>query len=812
MRTLLVAILFAVGFRATAQSNAERMINDRYTRSHDYDLVHERIELSHFDWDSTSFDGNVAVTLVALRPAFDSVVLDAGHLLRIGKVTDRSGVLKFSTHGDTLVVHLRRAAAFRDTVRFGIAYHGVVENGNGLTFFDADSGSSPHPKQIWSQGEDIGNHEWFPTYDFPNDRLTWEMIVTVPKEFTVVSNGRLVSDKPVSGGMHTVSWSLERPASSYLASIVVAPLTKLADKWKGRDVDYYVYRGSDTAAARRLFSETTGQVAEYSRLTGVDYPWNKYAQTTVANFFGGMENVTATTLVDWIPDRTAYLDRPWFHHELIAHELAHQWFGDYVTTVDWAHMWLNEGFATFMVGPYLRSTLGVHGAQDYYLNEYTQFMGADHRRRMPIATLGSNNIYPKGALALEMLRKYLGDERYWAGVHRYLTDHAYGNATTDDFRQSMLAGTGENLDWFMDEWFYQAGYPEFKVLSSYDKNTDRLNLLVQQTQADTSTPDSTGLRFTTPSVFRMPATIRVGTPKGDVTRRVMLDQRMQNIVFDSVGGTPTMVIFDDGNAILKTLTFDQPAAWLAAELARDTDLWDRNWAIGQLVKRDSDAVAGAALAQAATSADYFLTRVEAAEALGHFAAAIAQPALLKALGDTSAAVRGAALRGLRTLGGDSLFPVAVRMFEKDPSYQVRATAVRAMSSAPWPEQKPYVVKALATWSYQDAIADAALISIASGGDTTLIALVNAQVGKLSNAPLALASFGRRGSARAYELLESHLTDPRRSVRQETARAFLFTVPKSIASAMVTRARSTAKNLAVQAELDRLLKRIAERTD
>ena len=442
-----------------AQSNTERMTNDRYARSHDYDLTHERIELSHFDWDSTAFDGVVTLHITALRPGLDSIILDAGKLLRIASVTDKGGALVYNRRGDTLVVRPRTPLAFRDSLSFRIAYHGVVSNGDGLTFFFADSGASPHPQQIWSQGEDISNHLWFPTYDAPNDRLTWEMVVTVPAAYTVVSNGALVSDVPAGTNEHTVTWRLDKPSSSYLASIVVAPLTKLNDSWKGHPVDYYVYRGSDTMMARRLFAETPDQIAVYSKLTGVDYPWNKYAQTTVADFFGGMENVTATTLVDWIPDATAYLDRPWYHHELIAHELAHQWFGDFVTTEDWANIWLNEGVATFMVGPYWREKQGAHAAEDYYLNEYQQFMGIDRRRRMPIAALGSNNIYPKGALVLEALRTW--SYRDVIGTAALLTIAGKGDTT-------LLAAVDSQVPKLQSAAFVLAAYGRHGSAHAYD--------------------------------------------------------------------------------------------------------------------------------------------------------------------------------------------------------------------------------------------------------------------------------------------------------------------------------------------------------
>ncbi|HMA43759.1 MAG TPA: M1 family aminopeptidase, partial [Gemmatimonadales bacterium] len=597
---LLFLLAPALAGRAAAQSNAERMANDRYTRSHDYDLVDQRIALRDFDWDSTSFEGQVVTTLLARRPGLDSVILDAGAKLRIARVADGAGhTLRFSTHGDTLVVFPAAPVPFGDTTRFTVTYHGRVENGTGLTFIQPEG--RPHrPLQIWSQGEDHNNHFWFPTYDFPNDKMTWSLEATVPRGFTAVSNGRLTVDRRNADGSRTMSWRQDKPSATYLVSLIVAPLVKIHDAWRTVPVDYYVYK-EDSARAPRLFHRTPDMIDVYSRLTGIPYPWSKYAQTTVADFFGGMENVSATTLVDWLPDSRAYADRPWYDWLLIPHELAHQWFGDYVTTENWANMWLNEGFAEFMPGQYWETRLGRHAADDYYLDEYRQFMQTDARRRMPLAAEGSNNIYPKGALVLRMLQRVLGPERFWAAIHRYLTDHAYDNATTDDLRQAVLDATGESLDWFWDEWMYQAGYPELAVTTAYDSAAARLTLTVRQTQVDTAKADSTGLRFTTPAVFRMPLTIRVGTADGDVVQHAELSQREQTIVIPGVRRAPAMVIFDDGNAILKTLTFDQPTSWLATQLERDPDLWNRQWVIERLAERRSDSTAAAALAQAAVS-------------------------------------------------------------------------------------------------------------------------------------------------------------------------------------------------------------------
>ncbi|HKO14962.1 MAG TPA: M1 family aminopeptidase, partial [Gemmatimonadaceae bacterium] len=620
---------------AAANPNLERVANDDYSRSHDYDLVHQRIVVRDFDWDSTSFTGSVASTLVALRPApgMDSVVLDAGALLNIRRVTAPGGAaLRTSRHGDTLVVHLARPAAFHDTVRFTIDYAGRVENGRGLTFIEQRPGT---PRQIWSQGEDHDNHLWFPTYDFPNDKMTWELEATVPAGDVAVSNGSLTADRTDARGARTMTWRQDAPSATYLVSLVVAPLAKLHDTWHRTPVDYYVYH-QDSALARPLFRVTPDMIDTYSTLTGVPYPWAKYAQTTVADFFGGMENVSATTLVDWLPDARAYPDRPWYQYILIPHELAHQWFGDYVTTANWANMWLNEGFAEFMPGQYWGRKLGAHAEQDYYADEYRQFVAIDARARMPLAALGSNNIYPKGALVLEMLKGYLGERPFWAGVHRYLTSHALGNATTDDLRQAFLQASGENLDWFFDEWVYSAGMPAFTVDAAYDRAAQRVTLHVRQTQRDTLAADSSGLRYVVPEEFRMPVTVRVGTAGGgDVVRRAWIRQRENTITVDSVRSAPTMVVFDDGNRILKTLAFDEPTAWLAEQLRRDANLWNRQWAIEQLATRTSDAAASEALAAAAAGADHPFTRALAATALAKFPAAVALPPLQRAMADSS---------------------------------------------------------------------------------------------------------------------------------------------------------------------------------
>jgi len=797
---------------AVAQSNAELVTNDAYTRSHDYDLVHQRIEVRNFDWDSTSFDGRVTTTLVALRPSLDSVILDAGVRLVLARIADDRGVtLRSERHGDTLVVHPARPIAFHDTLRFSIDYHAPLENGQGLTFIQPE-GQSHRPQQIWSQGEDHNNHYWFPTYDFPNDKMTWELVATVPQQYTVVSNGRLVGDRKLPGATHSVTWRQDLPSSTYLVSLIVAPLVKVPDRWHGIPVDYYVYH-PDSSRARHLFAVTPDMIDVYARLTGLPYPWAKYAQTTVADFFGGMENVSATTLVDWLPDERAYLDRPWYQWILIPHELAHQWFGDYVTTENWANMWLNEGFAEFMPGQYWATKLGRHAEDDYYLDEYRQYLLIDARRRMPLAALGSNNIYPKGALVLRMLRDYLGPERFWASLHLYLTRHALGNATSDDLRQAVLDATGENLDGFWNEWIYGAGHPAFTVTAAYDTAARTLVLSVKQTQGDSAARDSTGPRYRTAAVFHMPLSIRVGTPASDVVRSVQLTAREQTVSFPGLAGPPTMVVFDDGNTILKELTFDQPTSWLATQLERDADLWNREWVIEELAKRPTDATALAALARAATSADYFLTRAQAAEALARFPAAGAAAPLATALRDSSAQVRRAAITALGGVGGARAAELARTTWRTDASYETRAAALTALVAADSSARDSAVAWGLAAPSYQNVIQQAAYRVIAQTGDTGAIPQLETLLGSDRFPAHVLAALAARGSAHALNVLAAHLDDERAQVRRWTVEAFQFTLPRELAiprlkTALAALVHRDAKQR-VQAALQRLEKPASE---
>jgi aminopeptidase N len=609
-----------------------------------------------------------------------------------------------------------------------------------------------------------------------------------------------VSDVRDNNGMHTAHWSQEPPSATYLVSLTIAPFARIHDEWRGVPVDYYVYH-EDSALARPLFGYTPDIMETYTRLTGIPYPWAKYAQATVADFFGGEEMVSATELVDWLPDSRAYADRPWYHWLLIPHELAHQWFGDDMTTENWSNLWLNEGFAEFMNGAYWEAKLGRHASDDFYLDEYRQFVAIDGSRSMPLVAAESNNIYPKGALILRMLRRQLGDERFWASVHLFLERHRTGSAVSDDFRRAILDATGENLAQFWSEWMYRPGYPRVSVRAAYDSSHRTLTLSVRQTQRDSvAAADSTWPSM--PTVYHAPVTVLVGTAQGDVRRHVDLDARTQTIVIDSLPGAPTMVVFDEGNTLLKALDFPQPTPWLAAQLVHDPDLWNRSWAVGELSRRTSDAEAARALADAAVKADYFLTRQEAVSALVPFPAAIAMPAFAAASRDTSAAVRQAAIAALGRRGGaDAL--AAARAAMRDSSYGVQAAALGALVRLDSAGRDAWVARGLHAPSYRDVIQNATLDAIARVGGPTYVAAVDSLRGENGRVENTLAILAIRGDTTAMRALVRGLDDQRRNVRDQTLRV-LAQLPPEIRNAPLRAIATTLRDAKTRAAVHTML--------
>jgi aminopeptidase N len=390
----------------------------RYMPDREYDLLHLRLDLD-FDWETRTVSGTATNTLSPLRPdtarlVFHAVGLDVTRV-RLG---EDGTELPFSLDpaAQTLTVRLDRPRGPGDELRVAIDYSARPRAG--LWFVGPDAAYPKKPRQIWSQGEPNLNRQWFPSWDYPNDRATTEMVATVARPFTVVSNGRLaeVTDKP--DGRRTFHWTMEQPHTTYLVSVVVSEFAKVTDAWKGIPIEYWVPPGREEEA-RVAFGSTPAMMEYFSTLTGRPYPFAKYAQTTVYDYmWGGMENITATTMTERTL-HTARYDVDFSSEGLVSHELAHQWFGDLITCRSWDHLWLNEGFADYMTALWKGHAHGPDElawevddlVQDHLSEARDKYIRPLDTLRYPAPiSLFDAHSYQKGALVLHMIRGVLGEE------------------------------------------------------------------------------------------------------------------------------------------------------------------------------------------------------------------------------------------------------------------------------------------------------------------------------------------------------------------------------------------------------------------
>jgi aminopeptidase N len=426
---------------------------------------------------------------------------------------------------------------------------------------------------------------------------------------------------------------------------------------------------------------------------------------------------------------------------------------------------------------------------------------------MPLAAWNSNVVYPKGALVLYMLKKQLGARGFWASMQRYLTDHAYGSVTSDDLRQAVLAATGESLGWFWSQWVYRAGFPAFSITSAYDSAAKSLTLTVRQTQTDTATADSTGLRFETPLAFRAPVAFRVGRVGGDTVVRTVIDRREQTVRIDGLRSAPTMVVFDADNAVLKSLDFPQPTAWLAAQLEREDNLWNRSWAIDQLRGRRTDSVAASALARAARQADYPLVRAHAAAALGDFPPSLALDALASAIRDTSAMVRKSAATALGSVADERAVKLLEETWLRDRSYESRAAALTALARRDSARARDQIMKGLETPSYRDVIQNAAIAAALPRADTGLVAAIARRAGDQPGPTVALVLLGARGDSTALAAWATAVDDDRGWVRDWAIDAAASQLDRDDAVALLQAVLPTVKQEAARAAIEDAVQRL-----
>ncbi|MET4105191.1 M1 family metallopeptidase [Hymenobacter sp. UYP22] len=677
---LLTISLTAATTAATAQTTAttyraaERKVND---------LVHTRLDL-RFDYAKRYAYGKEWVTLKPHGYATDSLRLDAkGMDIKAVNLVqnNESTPLKYTYNQRKLLIQLGRAVPAGEAYTVYIEYtakpdeldikgSAAIGGAKGLYFINPDSAVSGKPVQIWTQGETESNSAWFPTIDKPNQKTTSEISLTVPAKYVTLSNGALISQTPAGPGLRTDTWKMNQPHAPYLFMLAVGSFRKTTETWHGKEVSYYLepqYAGQTQA----IFGKTPRMLEFFSERLGVAYPWNKYAQVVVRDYVSGaMENTTASLFgphAQGSAREVADWDYTLVERE-VAHELFHHWFGDYVTAESWSNLTVNESFANFSEVLWAEHEYGPDAGAAQAYRSLRNYLGnpANHSQQLARYQYADKEdlfdavSYQKGGSILNMLRTYLGEQVFFNGLKTYLTQNAFGTGEPHQLRLALEQASGQDLNWFFNQWYYRAGHPIVSIDYGYDAGGREQTVTIKQTQP--------GLPF------QLPIAVDVYVSGKPQRHQVMVHQATETFRFPAAS-KPELVNVDADKVLLWQKTDNKPLAEYAAQLRLAPRYLDRREALAaaqnQLKTPSSEPVARQLLTAGLT---------DASPVLRQFA--------IEALDLQNAASRKAAA------------PVLARLAATDASAQVRAAALLALGSVQDKQYAPLFTKALAHSSYR----------------------------------------------------------------------------------------------------------------
>jgi aminopeptidase N len=675
----------------------------------------------------------------------------AGHAPLTEVALDFVGLTLASVHDERgrVLAHRRAdgevtvslAEPLRAETELSFRYGGRPERGLWYAGTRADGSG---PALVFSHGETERNRGWFPCFDEPGERATTELRVTMPASWRASASGALV-DVRTEGARRTERWRMDFPYPAYLLGLVAGELT--VQEGQAREVPLTFLcepRFADSLAP--TFAETDEILAFLADFTGVAYPYPKYSQAAADNFpWGGMENISATTLTPLLlSDERGRRDQP--PALLLAHEAAHQWFGDLFTCADWSHLWLNEGFATYCALLYLEATRGedefraqLHDTQEAYL-----LADVGTARRPTVWNVWKEpddafdaHAYQGAAARLHLLRFVLGDEIFRAGVRAYAAENRGRGVTTEDFERVLERVAGRGLEHFFAQWFRARGFPEFAVAWEWDEAQHEVRLAVEQIQASDDG---------TPEVFELPVEVELCDAAGSRTVRLELDERREHFELPAAEA-PLYLAFDPHGWIPKRVREEKPLAEWRALAERASDVNARRAAVQALGRAatlvplgDPNEALDELAARLHTDASPWV-RADAATALAAPLGDGAEDALRRAaLEDPEVRVRSAALLALRAFGpDDGLASLAEEAFYAGPSYGVMAAAASLLSWQAPGRAFEFLTAGLELESPHDALATLLLPHLAVLSDARVPAALRQIAADVSFAPTARAA-------------------------------------------------------------------------
>lgn len=509
-----------------------------------------------FDWEKQHLLGEATLTISPYFYAQDKVILDAkGFDIHTVKVSAKGKELspKFEYNGKKLTIFLDQPYQKGEVLNVFINYTAkpnelttigseAIVSDKGLYFINPTGTEPNKPQQIWTQGETESSSCWFPTFDAPNMKTKQEIYITVDKKYKTISNGKLISQQENGDGTRTDYWKQELPHAPYLFAMAIGEFARIDDSWKGKSVAYFVEPEYEKYA-QQIFGNTPEMMTFYSELFKFEYPWDKYYQVVVRDFVSGaMENTSASIFMEALQVDDRYLvDQNWDF--IIAHELIHHWFGDLVTSESWANLPLNESFANY--GEYLWAEYkyGIDEANLHKEQELMNYLYEAREKQVPLIRYGysdkedmfDSHSYAKGGVILHMLRKIIGDEAFFESIHVYLTNKQYQDAEIHDLRLAFEQVTGQDLNWFFNQWFMKSGHPTVGVEQKYENGN--LILTVKQTQDPKYTP-----------IYRIPLKVDIWVNNQKRTEEITISTA-EDVFKIALDTAPQLVVFDSERII-----------------------------------------------------------------------------------------------------------------------------------------------------------------------------------------------------------------------------------------------------------------------
>lgn len=663
--------------QAIAQETHQRnYLDDPKLNAHDHSLDFTRLRLELWPAPAAGqVTGKVTHYFHPLRPNVDSIFLD-GILMSVKSVTLNGQPVRYHADSSGISIIPSQPLEWGSEDSMTIEYSATPRRG--LYFIGWNDPNNLSRKQIWSQGEAVDNRWWIPMYDEPNDKLISELIVHFDKNYKVLSNGRLVDTADNADGTRTWHYVMSHPQAPYLIMLGIGKYDiRETHSASGVPMHLYYYpEWKDRVAPTYQYSEAMMDFFEHE--TGVKFPWESYSVLPVQDYmFGAMENTTATIYGDfYMADRRGALDRGFV--SVNSHELAHQWFGDYVTARSDAHGWLQESFATYYSQLFDREVFGDdyfqwerRGAADAAIEE-------SKRNLYGVANSqsGTARVYGKGSLVLDMLKYVVGGrEAYNKAIKYYLSRHPYANVDTHDLLVDFEESTGMDLQWFWDEWLYRGGEPDLDV--EFEDHPDQASLVVSENVVPG------GITGYKDGLFKMPVVIELHYTDHTAARGTFWIEHSTQIIEipKKEGASIAYVLFDPGSRILKSLNFPKSTEMLLAQAADAPEMMDRYDALV--------ALRGVPLSQKADllrdsyrREKFFAPRLEALGQLAADTGTAADAVVREALGDSDVAVRKGALDLVdpHSARVAAVLPALVALLH-DSSYAVIETTLGKLAEA-----------------------------------------------------------------------------------------------------------------------------------